>query len=128
MVQLPLQCSTRPTRIALEEKLEVTAQDGVRFGDFFGPKPGNNWFSQAFVKPSQPITNITNPGSKGVGHDWAYLPDAGEAFAELMDRESELSAFEQIHFRGHWDTDGTEIITAIPNAVGNASVPVKTLP
>jgi nucleoside-diphosphate-sugar epimerase len=58
----------------------------LRLGDFFGPKPGNNWFSQGMVKPNQPVTSITNPGSRGVGHDWAYLPDAGEAFAELMDR------------------------------------------
>src|SRR6266851_1711671 len=36
-------------RIALEHKLEDAVRDGVRslivrFGDFFGPKPGNNWF------------------------------------------------------------------------------------
>jgi nucleoside-diphosphate-sugar epimerase len=40
-------------RIALERKLEE-GRHGVRslivrFGDFFGQKPGNNWFSQAVV-------------------------------------------------------------------------------
>jgi nucleoside-diphosphate-sugar epimerase len=100
----------------------------VRFGDFFGPKPGNNWFSQGLVKPGKPVASITNPGSKGVGHDWTYLPDAGEAFAELMDRESELAQFERFHFRGHWDADGTEMIEAIRKAVGNGSVSIRTLP
>ena len=62
-------------RIALEHKLEDAVRDGVRslivrFGDFFGPKPGNNWFSQAMVKPHRPLTSITSPGRKGVGHDW----------------------------------------------------------
>lgn len=120
-------------RIALEKKLEDAAAEGVRslivrFGDYFGPRPGNSWFSQAFVKPHQPITSITNPGGKGVGHDWAYLPDAGEVFAELMDRESALADFERFHFRGHWDADGTEMISAIRHAAGNRAVPVKALP
>ena len=40
-------------RIALEAKLETAARDRVRslivrFGDFFGPKPGNSWFSQGW--------------------------------------------------------------------------------
>ena len=120
-------------RMALEAKLEAAAGVGVRslivrFGDFFGPMPGNSWFSQGFVKPNQPVTSIMSPGSKGVGHDWAYLPDAGEVFAELMDREHEFSDFERFHFRGHWDTDGTEMIAAIRNAVGRESVPVRALP
>jgi nucleoside-diphosphate-sugar epimerase len=120
-------------RIALEAKLEAAAPSGVRslivrLGDFFGPKPGGNWFSQAFVKPNQPVTSITNPGGKGVGHSWAYLPDGAEAFAQLMDRENELSAFERFHFRGYWDSDGTEMVAAIRKAVGNASIPVGKLP
>lgn len=120
-------------RIALEEKLAAAAQEGVRtlivrFGDFFGPKPGSSWFSQALVKAKQPVRSITYPGPKGVGHDWAYLPDAGEAFAQLMDREPELATFERFHVRGHWDADGTEMITAIRKAAGNAAIPVKALP
>ncbi len=88
-------------RIALEKKLEDAARNGVRslivrFGDFFGPKPGNSWFSQGMVKPHSPLNSITYPGRKGVGHDWAYLPDAGEAFAQLMDRQQDLPDFCQI--------------------------------
>jgi len=120
-------------RVALEEKLEAAAQQGVRslivrFGDFFGPKPGSNWFSQALVKPNHPVTSITNPGKKGIGHAWTYLPDAAETFAQLMNREAELAAFERFHFRGHWDADGTDMIEAIRKAAGNESIPVGSLP
>jgi hypothetical protein len=36
------------------------------------------------VTPNRPLTSITYPGKSGVAHEWAYLPDAGEVFAELM--------------------------------------------
>jgi nucleoside-diphosphate-sugar epimerase len=119
-------------RIALEQKLEAAAREGVRslivrFGDFFGPRAGNNWFSQGLVKAHQRVTSITNPGSPGIGHTWTYLLDAGDAFAELMDLETELANFERFHFRGHWDKDGTEMIGAIRKAAGNESIPVKSL-
>ena len=120
-------------RIALEQKMEEAARQGVRslivrLGDFFGPKAGNNWFSQGLVKPNLPVTSITNPGAKGIGHAWCYLPDAGETFAQLMDREDELANFERFHFRGHWDEDGYQMIAAIRRAVGNAKIPVRPLP
>ena len=120
-------------RIALEKKLEEAARDGaraliVRFGDFLGPKPGNSWFSQGMIKPHSPVNSITYPGKKGVGHDWAYLPDAGETFAQLMDREPELQDFAQFHFRGFWDADGTGMIAAIRRVVGKPSLPIRSLP
>jgi nucleoside-diphosphate-sugar epimerase len=119
-------------RIELERRLRDTARQGmrsliVRFGDFFGPKPGNNWFSQGMVTPNRPLTNVTYPGKPGVGHSWAYLPDAGETFAQLMDREEELEDFANFHFRGFWDKDGTEIIAAIRRVAGKPSLPVKPL-
>lgn len=120
-------------RIALEEKLEQAASAGVRslivrFGDFFGPKAGGSWFSQAMVTPNKPITSIRYPGLKGVGHDWAYLPDCAETFAQLLDRKGELSDFERFHFQGHWDSDGGEMVAAIREAVGRADLPVSAMP
>lgn len=120
-------------RIALEQKLEQAAASGVRslivrFGDFFGPKTGSSWFAQALVKPNQPVTSITYPGLKGIGHDWAFLPDCAETFAQLMDREDELSDFERFHFQGHWDSDGSEMIASIRRVVGRPDLPVKSLP
>lgn len=120
-------------RIELEKRLQDASRQGVRslivrFGDFFGPKPGNNWFSQGMVTPNGPLKSITYPGKNGVGHDWAYLPDAGEAFAQLMDREAELEDFARFHFRGFWDKDGTEMIAAIRRVTGKPSLAVKSLP
>jgi nucleoside-diphosphate-sugar epimerase len=135
----PQRATTRKgkIRIALEQKLENAARGGVRslivrFGDFFGPKAGNSWFSQGLVKPKQTITSITypgaKPGAKGTGHAWCYLPDAGETFAQLMDRERELADFERFHFRGHWDEDGTQMIAAIRRVAGNGNIPVRPMP
>ena len=120
-------------RIELEKRLKDASRQSVRslvvrFGDFFGPKPGNNWFSQGMVSPNGPLKSITYPGKIGVGHDWAYLPDAAEAFAELMDREAELEDFARFHFRGFWDKDGTGMIAAIRRVTGKPSLPVKRLP
>jgi nucleoside-diphosphate-sugar epimerase len=120
-------------RIALEQKLEAAAREGVRslilrMGDFFGPQAGNNWFSQGLVKPNESVKRITNPGSKGTAHTWAYLPDVGEALAQLMDRDGELADFDRFHFRGHWDPDGTEMVSAIRKAAKSDSIPVKPLP
>lgn len=80
------------------------------------------------MKPNQPVTSISNPGKKGIGHAWAYLPDAGEVLAQLLDREADLATFDRFHFRGHWDADGTEMIAAIAKAVGKESVRVSSLP
>ncbi len=120
-------------RIALEKRLEDAARDGVRslivrFGDFFGPKPGNSWFSQGMVKPGKPLKSVTYPGKKGVGHAWTYLPDAGETFAQLLGRDAELEPFARFHFRGHHDADGAQMVAALRRAVGNPKLPVRPLP
>ncbi len=120
-------------RIALEKRLEDAARDGVRalvvrFGDFFGPKPGSSWFSQGMVKPGRPLRSVTYPGARGVGHAWTYLPDAGETFARLLDRDAELESFARFHFRGHHDADGAQMVAALRRAVGNPKLPVRPLP
>ncbi len=120
-------------RVELERRLETAAAGGVRtlvlrLGDFFGPRPGNNWFSQGLVKPRQPLRSITYPGAHGVGHEWAYLPDAGETFALLAEREGDLEPFARFHFTGHWDPDGTAMTAAIRSAAGQPDLKVKKLP
>jgi nucleoside-diphosphate-sugar epimerase len=99
----------------------------VRAGDFFGPRPGNNWFSQGMVKPGAPLKAISYPGSAGVGHAWAYLPDLADTMVRLVQQERQLDVFESVHFRGHWDADGTEMVAAIRQAAGRA-VTVRRLP
>lgn len=126
-------------RIAMEARLEAASapqekSGGVRSlilraGDYFGPRStGNSWFASGLVKPGQPVKTILYPGDKGVGHGWAYLPDVGETFARLADREGELPAFARFHFEGHWDADGATLIRAIARAAGQKRPNARRLP
>lgn len=109
-------------RAEMERRLRRAAvEDGVctlvvRAGDFFGPHAGNSWFSQGLVAPGRPVRTVTHPGTPGVGHAWAYLPDVAAAMASLLDREASLGGFESFHFAGHWDPDGTALAAAIGRA------------
>ena len=119
-------------RVELENRLAAATQSGLkvlilRLGDFFGPGSGNNWFAQGLVKPGTRLKAITYPGQKGVGHTWAYLPDAGETIALLLERAEALEPFARFHFAGHWDSDGTQMTGAILGALGR-DVPVRPLP
>ena len=119
-------------RVEMEERLKAAARDGVpslvvRFGDFFGPRPGGNWFSQAMVKPGRPLRTFTQPGAPGAGHAWAYLPDAAETIARLLDRRAELDPFDRFHFAGHLDRDGTALEAAIRRIAGGG-LKTKRLP
>jgi nucleoside-diphosphate-sugar epimerase len=120
-------------RVELEQRLQHASGQGVRTlvlraGDFFGPRPGNNWFSQCLVKPGRPVDSIVYPGTEGVGHSWAYLPDVAETFALLAERELSLEPFATYHFEGHWDPDGAAMTTAIARAVGKERIGVRRLP
>jgi nucleoside-diphosphate-sugar epimerase len=120
-------------RAQMEQALREAGADGVRSlivraGDFFGPRPGNNWFSQGLVKPGGAIKSITYPGAPGVGHNWAYLPDLAETVAQLLQREDRLGVFETFHFGGHWDADGTAMVGAIRQVLQQPALPVRSFP
>jgi nucleoside-diphosphate-sugar epimerase len=121
-------------RVAMEARLEAAAASGarsliLRAGDYFGPRSTNNsWFASGLVTPGKPVKTILYPGDKGVGHAWAYLPDVGETFARLADREGELPNFARFHFDGVWDADGTAMVRAIARAAGLKRPDVRRLP
>lgn len=120
-------------RVQMEQQLRAAAQRGVRTlivraGDFFGPRARNNWFSQGLVKPGQALAAISDPGRRGVGHQWAYLPDVAETIVRLVEREGELAVFDTFHMNGHWDADGTQMQAAIRRASGQPALPVKRFP
>ena len=130
--QNPLTAKGR-IRAEMERRLRSAALGGVpalivRAGDFFGPKAGNNWFSQGLVKPGRPVGSITYPGRRGVGHQWAYLPDVAETMVRLVEKADTLEPFAVFHTAGHWDDDGTRMIAAVRRAVGNPGLKVKALP
>jgi len=109
-------------RVELERRLQAASSRGcrvliVRAGDFFGPRPGNSWFSQGLVQPGKRVTAIKLPGIPGVGHQWAYLPDVARTMAELLLRRAQLPAFARFHMGGHWDPDGTQLARAIQRVV-----------
>lgn len=105
-------------RAELEKRLRDATTSGaraivVRAGDFFGPRAGSSWFSQGLVVPGKPVTTIRTPSSRGVGHQWAYLPDVARTMLALLERRDTLPAFCSVNMAGHWDKDGTEMVNAI---------------
>jgi len=111
-------------RVELEQRLLAASGRGarviiVRAGDFFGPRAGNNWFSQGLVKPGQPVKTISVPGRAGMGHQWAYLPDVARTMVELLARRDTLEPFARFHMAGHWDADGRQMSEAIRRVVAS---------
>lgn len=109
-------------RVEMEQRLRAATEHGcrviiVRAGDFFGPKVGNSWFSQGLVKPGQPVTAISLPGSPGVGHQWSYLPDVARTMVALLGKRERLDRFATFHMAGHWDADGQQMAHAITRVV-----------
>jgi nucleoside-diphosphate-sugar epimerase len=120
-------------RVEMERRLRAASTSGVkvlivRAGDYFGPKAGNNWFSQSLVKPGRPVAAISYPGRRGVGHQWAYLPDVAETMVRLLEPETPLDAFEVLHMDGQWDEDGTKMVDAIRRVTGDANLKVGAFP
>lgn len=109
-------------RVELERRLRLATTQGVRAivvraGDFFGPKPGNSWFSQGLVKPGRAVTAVNLPGRAGIGHQWSYLPDVARTMVELLARRESLEPFAVFHMAGHWDADGRRMAEAIRRVV-----------
>lgn len=113
-------------RVELEARLERASTQGarvliVRAGDFFGPRAGNNWFSQGLVKPGQSVRSILYPGAPGVGHQWSYLPDVAHTMLQLLAVRATLPPFARFHMAGHWDHDGQQMTGAIARVVARAT-------
>ncbi|MDI1435672.1 NAD(P)H-binding protein [Polyangium sorediatum] len=124
-------------RVEMERRLRAASASGVRSlivraGDYFGPRAGNNWFSQGLVQPGKPVRTIQDPGRRGIGHQWSYLPDVAKTMVELIEREEALPAFARYHMAGHWDEDGTRMVHAIRRVVaaeaGGAAPKVRAFP
>ncbi len=116
-------------RVAMEQRLRESGVPAlvVRAGDFFGgPSAANNWFAQGLVKPGAPLKSVSQPGRRGLGHAWAYLPDLAEAMAELVEK-TPAEGFQLYHFAGHFDASGEDMVQAIRKATGRA-VKVNAFP
>ncbi|MCF4128607.1 NAD(P)H-binding protein [Methylobacterium sp. SyP6R] len=117
-------------RIAMEDGLRESGIRSLvlRAGDFFGPRTtANSWFSAALVRPGKPVRTVLDPGTPGIGHQWAYLPDVAETLVRLAAREADLPRFATFNMDGHWDPDGRQMIAAIARAAGG-KVKVRRFP
>lgn len=120
-------------RVEMERRLREAALAGapaliLRCGDFFGPRAANNWFSQGLVKPGRAVSSVSYPGRKGIGHQWAYLPDVGETVGALLERGDALEPFAVFHMEGHWDAEGTRMVETIRSASGNPGISIRAFP
>ncbi|MGE8128523.1 NAD(P)H-binding protein [Methylobacterium sp. NPDC080182] len=118
-------------RVEMERRLAEAAPEVrsvvVRAGDFFGPGAGQSWFAQALAKP--PLDRIVNPGTSGVGHAWAYLPDLAEAILRLLDLPPDrLLPCERLQFPGYYDADGGGMVAAVRRASGRPDLPERRFP
>jgi nucleoside-diphosphate-sugar epimerase len=119
-------------RVKMEEAVaRASADDGlkvliVRCGDFFGPKPGNNWLSQGLLKPGRPLAAVTYPGPLSLPHCWAYLPDVAETMVRLAERD-DLADFETFHMQGQTLTGGA-LVQALETVAAGRRLPVSRLP
>lgn len=118
-------------RVDMENRLAAYCAEGgraliVRAGDYFGSHAPASWMQTAMVKPGKPAKSVTWPGDRTAGHAFAYLPDLAETIARLLDKEDDLSAFERVHFAGHWLAPGRQFAEAISRLLGD--VPVKAMP
>lgn len=107
-------------RIAMEERLRVASDDGVRVlivraVDFFGASalPNTSWLEIMCRGPWR-----LRLAAEGVGHTWSYLPDVAETMARLLEKEDELDMFAHFMMRGHIDKDGTEVFGALDGLHG----------
>lgn len=110
-------------RVEMERRLAQAAETGVpvlvvRAGDFFGPGAGNSWFTQGMIRGGRPVRSVSLPGSKGIGHSWAYLPDVAETMVRVLEQADRLPHFARFHMRGVWDADGLALVLAIGRVTG----------
>ncbi|OYU25252.1 MAG: hypothetical protein CFE41_22300 [Burkholderiales bacterium PBB2] len=122
-------------RVEMERRLQAASEAAerpcqvliVRAGDFFGPQPGNSWFSQGLIQPGRLPKRVLLPATPGVGHQWAYLPDVARTMVALVQRRAELPAFASFHMAGHWDADGRQMGEAIQRVMAQHDLPTPRL-
>lgn len=117
-------------RVEMEDML---ARSGVRTailraGDFFGPGADNTWFAQIPVRKNGRIVKLQDLETARAAHSWAYLPDLGEAFAELAERDARLETHAVFHFRGHRTDAALTMAAAIRQTLDDGALPIRAFP
>lgn len=121
---------TRKGRIRVEMEDMLASAEGLRYavvraGDFFGPQAPSSWVTAVLMNKGAP-SRILTPERPGIRHAWAYLPDLGETFAQLADRDAELGPAEIFQFGGHV-LEGRGMAEAVRRAAGG-TLPIRAFP
>src|SRR6266481_9233932 len=106
-------------RVAIETRMREAADGGlrtivVRAGDYFGGEGRGSWLDRIIVKEIA-AGRLTYPGPLDTIHEWAYLPDVGQAMVQLAERRERLAPFATLGFAGHAVT-GREFVAAVSRA------------
>jgi len=106
-------------RVAIETRLREAAEGGLRTivlraGDYFGGEGRGSWLDRVIVKGIA-AGRLTYPGPLDTIHEWAYLPDVGQAMVQLAERRERLAPFATLGFAGHAVT-GREFVAAVSRA------------
>jgi nucleoside-diphosphate-sugar epimerase len=120
-------------RVEMERRLRLASEAGakvliLRAGDFFGPGARNSWFSSAMVIPGRALSFVVNPGRRGVGHAFAYLPDVAVTAARLIAERERLEPFNDFHFGGHWFEDVRQLAQTVRAVAGKPNAPILPFP
>ncbi|MCF6326244.1 MAG: NAD-dependent epimerase/dehydratase family protein [Devosiaceae bacterium] len=103
-------------RKRMEQQLLAASKDGlqvliVRMGDFFAANADGTMLDLMVMQRAK--SNVLQYGGDlSLHHSWAYLPDAAKVFVKIAEARQNLSAFQSLHFSGHFVT-GTQMIDAI---------------
>ena len=120
-------------RVEMEKRLHEATENRnvrvivVRAGDFFGPGARNNWLAQGMIRPGAVPTDIKLPGTPGIGHQYAYLPDVAATMIALLEMGDKLPPFASYHMAGYWDQDGTQLGRAIQRVLESHGAKPPTL-
>ncbi len=92
-------------RQAMEQRLQVAATNGatviiLRMGDFIARDAASTWLP-VLIKEGKSEISLASPGAETLRRTWAYVPDAAEVVARLLQRADELEGFNQFHFSGY---------------------------
>jgi nucleoside-diphosphate-sugar epimerase len=87
------------------------------------------------VRPGKPVSRVAEPHAPGVGHTWAYLPDATLAAVRLLELDAtspvRLALAERVHFKGHALADGRDLARCVAQVVAEhtgRSVKISPVP
>ena len=117
-------------RKAMEQRLQVATNNGakviiLRMGDFIAKDAASSWLP-AIIKEGRDKISLASPGEETSRHSWAYVPDAAEVVARLLQRADELEKFNIFHFAGY-RLSIRELASALEAAYGK-KVTIKSFP